>query len=55
VQTKFPPIIPLVIIAFRKKDGGISACSKKNVLKSKRFFDNRCKNDIYGVTSGGEE
>jgi hypothetical protein len=24
-----------------KKDGGISGCSKKNVPKSERFFDNR--------------
>jgi hypothetical protein len=26
-----PDFIPLVIIAFRKKDGGISGCSKKAV------------------------
>jgi hypothetical protein len=36
-------IIPLVIIAFRKKDGGISGGSKKSVPKSKRFFDKRYK------------
>jgi NosR/NirI family nitrous oxide reductase transcriptional regulator len=35
--------IPLVIIAFRKKDGGISGCSKKSVPKPERFFDNRYK------------
>jgi hypothetical protein len=34
-------IIPLVIIVFRKKDGGIGGCSKKSVPKSERFFDNR--------------
>jgi hypothetical protein len=35
--------IPLVIIAFRKKDGGISGCSKKSAPRSGRFFDNRYK------------
>jgi hypothetical protein len=33
--------IPLVIIAFRKKDGGISGCSKKSAPQAERFFDNR--------------
>jgi hypothetical protein len=33
--------ILLVIIAFRKKDGGISGCNKKSVPKSERFFDDR--------------
>jgi hypothetical protein len=33
--------MPLVIIAFRNKDGGISGCNKKSVPKSERFFDNR--------------
>jgi hypothetical protein len=28
---------------FRKKDGGISGCSKKNVRKSERFFDDHYK------------
>jgi len=42
-QGLFLLTIPLVIIAFRKKDGGISVCSKKGVPKSERFFDNRYK------------
>jgi hypothetical protein len=41
--TRIGRIIPLVIIAFRKKDGGLSGCSKKSVPKSERFFDNRYK------------
>jgi len=36
-------IIPLVIIAFRKKDGDIGGCSKKSAPKSERSFDNRYK------------
>jgi hypothetical protein len=34
----FGPFIPHVIIAFRKKDGGISGCGKKERPKTGTFF-----------------
>jgi hypothetical protein len=46
--------IPLVIIAFRKKNGGISGSSKKSVPKSERFFDNRYKSYLKKVDHAQE-
>jgi 3-hydroxymyristoyl/3-hydroxydecanoyl-(acyl carrier protein) dehydratase len=36
--------IPLVILMFQKKDGGISVVAK-NVPQSERFFDNHYKKE----------
>jgi hypothetical protein len=46
--------MPLGIMAFRKKDGGISGCSKKSIPKSERFFDNRYKRRKTGSEKDGK-
>jgi hypothetical protein len=40
--------IPLVILMFQKKDGGISVVAK-NVPQSERFFDNHCNSKRFNV------
>jgi hypothetical protein len=40
--------IPLVIIMFRKKNGGISVVAK-NVPQSERFFDNHYRSIKNGI------
>jgi hypothetical protein len=42
ITSDFQVIIPLVIIMYRKKDGGISVVTKKRPAIG-TFFDNHCK------------